>query len=62
MSEQVPPWLVQTRKTKNAVFVLLHFSNTCVFEKCPAFRDRTGTSGYISGSLTFVNRSPIRAL
>ncbi len=28
------PWPFSARKAKNAVFALLHFSNTSVFEKC----------------------------
>ncbi|MEK7190825.1 MAG: hypothetical protein AAB153_00875, partial [Pseudomonadota bacterium] len=46
-SEQIRPWLVQTRKAKSVIFALLHSSNTCVFEECPAFRGRTGTSDLI---------------
>ena len=36
-SEQIRPWLVQTRKAKSVIFALLHSSNTYVFEECPAF-------------------------
>jgi hypothetical protein len=32
-AEKVRPGLFQPRKAKSAIFALLHFSNTCVFEK-----------------------------